>query len=339
MALSALTRTYHAHANLQFPDTSTTALIGKSFWFCLKALLANSSGLGGTQSGTRPAGSVWTHAASCDGVSVSTVTDLWPDAFDGTKLVPNTSGSAHSWWRGTNGTHDIVLDMNSATAGSGRISIAPTGTYSAGTTTAGPTSSTAFMAGNTGADAAGTVVAFYSDTAATGVIARAHLVTNEDDHAFQFHTSKNGAGLFNSFLAMQITSNANDSYNRFFFNHVVTTGRGAPQMATLTSPNNSVGRTHGNAGNKTGGGAVALSAGGTALAGASGIDAVTGNYHADPVEVRDLTTGYIAKRGFIPDWRVVGAPAVGGSVPSAAAQERVIVGDFVMPFPSVVPTL
>jgi len=340
MALPALSKTYHAHANVPFPDTSTAALIGKSFFWALKALLTNATGLGGTQSGTRPAGSIWTHVASCDSVSVSTGTDLWPDAFDATKLVPNASGSAHSWWKGTNGTHDIVIDMNSATAGSGRIAMAPAGAFSAGSTTAGPTASTDWYAGTATNNSASTAVTLFGDTAATGSAMRAHLVTNSTDFSFQFHTSRVGTGIFNSFLSLQKTAGANDSYNNFLLNHNGKTGRGAPLLnGGIGVAANCSGRTHSNTAVKSAGGLVYLQSGGTTMASTYGTDAVTGDYWADPIEVRDLTTSYIAKRGTVSDWYFVGTPAVGSSVPSAAAQERVVVGDLLVPFPSVVPTV
>lgn len=338
MALPALSKTYHAHANLAFADTSTTALIGKSYFWALKALLNNATGLGGTQSGTRPAGSIWTHVASCDGVSVSTGADLWTDTFDASKLVPNSSGSAHSWWKGTNGTHDIVIDMNSATAGTGRIALAPAGAFSAGSTTAGPIASTDFVNGSTTNNSSSVSVLYFSDTTVTGSNMRAHLVTNSSDFSFQFHTSRVGQSCFNGFISLQKTTGANDSYNNFFFYDRVSTGRGSPSIA-IAGTSGTIGRTFANASVKTVGGMVFLQSGGTTLAGAFGTDAVTGNYWADPCEIRDLTTGYVAKRGFVADWYQVGTPAIGSSVPSAAAQERVVCGDFIMPFPGVVPSI
>lgn len=338
MALPALSKTYHAHANLAFADTSTTALIGKSFFWALKALLNNAAGLGGTQSGTRSAQSVWAHVASCDGTSVSTVTDLWTNTFDASKLVPNGSGSAHSWWKGTNGTHDIVIDMNSATAGTGRIALAPTGLFSAGSTTLGPIASTDFVSGSTTNNSTSVAVAYLTDTAATGSNMRAHLVTNASDFSFQFHTSRVGQNCFNAFVSLQKTTGANDSYNNFFFNERVSSGRGSPSIA-IAGTSACIGRTCGNASVKSTGGMAYLQSAGTTMAGVYGTDALTGDYWADPCEIRDLTTGYIAKRGFVADWYAVGSAAVGSSVPSAAAQERIVCGDFVMPFPSVVPSI
>lgn len=340
MALPALSKTYHAHANVPFPDTSTTALIGKSFFWALKALLTNATGLGGTQSGTRPAGSIWTHVASCDSVSVSTGSDLWPDAFDASKLVPNTSGNAHSWWKGTNGTHDIVIDMNSTVAGTGRVAMALAGAFSAGTTTAGPTAATDWCAGTTTNNSTSVNLSLFGDTSATGSAMRAHLVTNTTDFSFQFLTSRVGTGIFNCFLSLQKTTGANDSYNNFLLHRTKNTQRGAPDVnGGFSSTAACVGRTHSNSGVISGGGFSYPVSAGTIIAGAYGTDAVTGDYWADPVEIRDLTTTYIAKRGTIADFYTVGTPAVGSSVPSAAAQERVVVGDLLVPFPSVVPTV
>lgn len=340
MALPTLSKTYHAHANVPFPDTSTTALIGKSFFWALKALLTNAAGLGGTQSGTRPAGSIWTHVASCDSVSVSTSADLWPDAFDASKLVPNTSGNAHSWWKGTNGTHDIVIDMNSATAGTGRIAMALAGAFSAGTTTAGPTAAADWCAGTTTNNSTSVSISLFGDTSSTGSAYRAHLVTNSSDFSFQFHTSRVGTGIFNSFLSLQKTTGANDSYNNFFLSHSSNTGRGTPLLnGGIGTAGTCIGRTFSNSGVKTTGGLTYVQAGGTTVASSYGTDAVTGDYWADPIEIRDLTANAVAKRGTLADWYFIGTPAVGSSVPSAAAQERVVVGDLLVPFPSVVPTV
>ncbi len=339
MALPALSKTYHAHANLAFADTSTAANIAKSYFWALKALLNNATGLGGTQSGTRSAQSVWAHVASCDGVSVSTVTDLWTDTFNASKLVTAASGAAHSWWKGTNGTHDIVIDLNSATAGTARIALAPTGDFSAGSTTAGPIASTDFICGTTTNNSASTTVVLFNDTAVTGTDRRAHLITNSSDFSFQFMVSRAGQGIFHSFVALQKTTGANDTNNNFFVFNAANSGRGAPNFTNTVGVTATVGRVHSGGAVKTAGGLTGSSSGGVQVAGAYGTDAVTGNYWADPVEVRDLTTNYVAKRGFLADWYAVGTPAVGSSVPSAAAQERVVIGDFLLPFPGVVPSI
>ena len=340
MSIPALTKTYHAHANVRLSNTSTSVLAYQSIWWAFKALLTNQTGIGGEQSGTRPAGSVWAHVASCDGTSVSTTTDLWGSTFDASKLVPNQATFAHSWWKGTNGTHDILLDMNFNTANIGRIGAAPAGAFSAGSTTSGPVAATDWYAGNAASNSASTTATYFnfSDAGSLGSAAYAHLVTNESDHSFQFHISRAGAGLFSALVAFQVTSGAADSYNRFFITHTATSGRGAPTLTNVKG--NVMGRRRDNGGVKTAGGMTDILCGGTSPQ-ASGLvvrDAVTGLIWAEPIEIRDLTPSHTAKRGTVADWLVIGTAPIGSQVDGAGVERRVI-GDFLMPFPGVVPII
>lgn len=343
MSIPALTKTYHAHANVRLADTSTSVLAYQSIWWAFKALLTNQTGIGGEQSGTRPAGSIWTHVASCDGVSVSTVTDLWGTTFDASKLVPNQATIAHSWWKGTNGTHDILLDMNFNTANIGRIGAAPAGAFSAGSTTSGPVASTDWYAGNASSNSASITATYFNfgDTGALGSTAYAHLVTNESDHSFQFHVSRAGAGLFSALVAFQVTSGAADSYNRFFITHNATSSRGAPTLANVRTSANVTGRRRDNGGVKTAGGLTDAICGSSGSPLSSGLiirDAITGLIWAEPVEIRDLTPSHVAKRGTVADWLVIGNAPIGSQVDGAGAERRVI-GDFLMPFPGVTPII
>jgi len=336
MALPALSKTYHAHANVPLADTSTLALAYKAAFWALKALLTNQSGINGAQSGARSAQSVWTHAASCDGASVSTVTDLWGTAFDASKLVNNNSGSAHSWWRGTNGTHDILIDLNSSSNGVGRIGAAATGLFSAGSTTAGPTASADWYAGSTSNNSSSVTAAIFGDSALLGAKGFAHLVTNSADHSFQFHLSRAGAGIFSTFLAFQLTSSAADSYNRFLVLHNASSGRGAPTMAGAGTAAQTSGRVRNNTAMKTAGGLTSFVSAGTALAGTHARDALSGEHWIDPVTVRDLTSSHVAKRGIMADWYTVGNAPVGCQM-DGTVQERLVIGDFLLPFPGVLP--
>lgn len=336
MALPALSKTYHAHANVPLADTSTLALAYKSAFWALKALLTNQSGINGEQSSTRSVQSVWAHAASCDGVSVSTVTDLWGTTFDASKLVAAASGVAHSWWRGTNGTHDILIDLNSATDGTGRIGACAAGSFSAGSTTAGPTASADWYAGTTTNNSSSANAVIFTDSGLLGNKGYAHLVTNSSDHSFQFHLSRAGAGIFSTFLAFQLTSSAADSYNRFLVLHNSASGRGAPTMAGAGTAAQTTGRVRNNATAKTAGGLTSFVGGGTALAGTYARDSLTGEHWIDPVTIRDLTASHVAKRGTMADWYTVGNAPVGCQM-DGTAQERLVIGDFLLPFPGVLP--
>lgn len=342
MSIPALTKTYHAHGNVPLSDTSTLARAYQSIWWALKALLTNQTGIGGEQSGTRSAQSVWTHVASCDGTSVSTTTDLWGSTFDASRLVFNTSGSAHSWWKGTNGTHAILLDMNGATANIGRIGAAPAGDFSAGSTTVGPVAATDWYAGNATSNSSSATATYFSLTAsgALGSVAYAHLITNESDHSFQFHVSRAGLGFFSALVSFQLTSGASDSYNRFFISHGGESGRGSPAFANLLSAANTTGRRRDNGSHKTAGGLTAVICGASSPI-ASGLqirDNITGLFWAEPIEVRDLTPSHVAKRGTVADWLVIGNAPIGSQVDGAGA-ERLVIGDLLMPFPGVTPII
>ncbi len=337
MSIPALTKTYHTHGNVPLSSTSTLTLAYQSVWWALKALLTNQSGIGGEQSGTRSAGSIWTHVASCDGVSVSTVTDLWGSTFDASKLVSNASGSAHSWWKGTNGTHDILLDMNSSTVSTGRIGMAPSGAFSAGSTTAGPIVASDWYAGNATSNSASATAAYFADANMAGAKVYAHLVTNSSDHSFQFHVSRAGTGIFSCLLSLQVTSGAADSYNRFFLASNTASGRGAPGQSAVSGASGCTGRVRNNTAHKTAGGLTAVTCAGLSVSSYTR-DSLTGLYWAEPVEVRDLTLTHVAKRGVIADWLGIGAAAVGLQVDGAGAERRVI-GDFLMPFPGVTPII
>src|SRR5574340_597122 len=96
-----LSRTWYTRAEVEFPDYSSGILQCKSGLWAIKALLMQQIA-GGTvgASGAPPAGAAWTCYYSCDGTTAGTANDgvdRWGSPFDGSKLVYNTPGSAHSW--------------------------------------------------------------------------------------------------------------------------------------------------------------------------------------------------------------------------------------------------
>lgn len=74
--------------NYDIPATTGIDYTRRQIWI-LKAFLKGEIGPGGA--------GVWSHVASCDGVSMSTTTDLWGAVYDGSKIVRGPTYAARSW--------------------------------------------------------------------------------------------------------------------------------------------------------------------------------------------------------------------------------------------------
>jgi hypothetical protein len=339
-AIPALSKTYSSRGNNPFADVSSTLNLGRSAVFNFIQHLKNTAS-GGTTSGTRNAASQWVCKGSCDGVATfnTSGTDLIAAR---TNLVWAAAASNHSWWWGENTSlgYQIAIECITGTASEISIAVCPIATPMTGGSLITRPSNTAaeFLWNSTSTGQ--TSVTFLSDTV-TGGSNFSHF-SCADDGQFFFFLTRAGTNRAYTVVALLKTTGAGagDARNVFFLGHSSASGRGAPDyVQTVNSSSGCVGR------NPNGvlvhsGGIEAISAGGTAVygAGSAQTDAVTGKYNIRGAAVDSTGIGTGSARGILPDLYMVPPVTIGTSIPSAAAQTRVVVGDFIIPFPGVVPT-
>lgn len=338
--LPALTKTYSARGDKAFPDVSAALQVSRSAMFNTMQHLTDTA-TGGSTSGTRHANSVWTVKGSSDSVTANTSgTNLWAALAN---LVWAAAGVAHSWiWlENTTLGYQMVIDLVNATDTNANFVFTKVSTpFAGGSTTARPANAAAeFIAGSTSTGSP--TVQFISDQSAGSHYS--HFVCADDGQFFLLF-SRAGSGRFQTFLALQksINAGAGDTHNVFAIFGTDNTARGVPSVSF-------------NAGTQTG--CVAREPDGTIPAGGgmlrmhfgtqtdyngsgnAGTDAVTGKYSTFPCLVASCSSGQFSVRGTIPDMYHITTATVGSSIPSAAAQERIVAGDFVLPMPGVVPTV
>lgn len=335
--LPALTKTYSTRGNTPFASSASTLACSQSMLFNLMQHLVNTAS-GGTTSGSRHANSVWTVKGSSDGVGNfnTSGSNLWA-AY--TNIIFAGAGVNHSWiWlENTTLGYQLVIDcINSDTS----CVFAMTKTsqpFTGGSATARPSNASfEVLAGTT--STGNSPVTFISDQSAG--THQTHFVT-ADDGQFFFASSRTGAGLAQTFLALQksVDGGAGDTHNVFWIFNSTTSGRGAPNLASITgSTAGCVAREPD--GTTPTGGMWRPYFGGYDITGVSGggvTDALTGKYNAAPCAVACSSAGQTAYRGKIVDMYHVGQANIGISIPSATSQERTIFGDFIIPMPGVAP--
>lgn len=336
-ALPSISKAYSTRGNVPFQANGSALLLAQSLWFSLKEHLKNTLA-GGILSGTRHANSVWTVVGSSDGTTAGMdATDRW---IAYTNLVWNNSGSAHSWIVLQNTTlgYQVCIDcVNSVTT---NLSLAATEIaqpFTGGSTLVRPDSASyVFCAGTTGVSVGISFIAM-SDTA-TGNSNWTHYTT-ANDGSFFFVSSRTALGTFPTFVALQKTTgnHVSDTRNVFWLVNSDIGARGAPLYSViLNSSAGCVGRCP-NALTYSTGGCRRTNFGGGEMANV-GPDALSGKYNTFPLDVA-VTGPQVAVRGIIPDMYLVGTPPVGDKVPSAAAQEWVITGDFLVPMHGVNPNI
>lgn len=335
-ALPALTKTYSVRANAPFQDNTSALNLARSMILSLKEHMKNTLA-GGTVGGTRHANSVWTVKGSSDGTTAALDNvDRWSTISN---LVFNASGSAHSWIVLENATlgYQVCIDCNQLAATNIGFAATEIATpFTGGSSTTRPTATNEFLMGSNSTGAAVNFL-FISDVT-TGNFNWTHYVT-ADDGQFFFLVSRTGLGLFPTFMALQKTSNPQpgDTRNIFLIGHSLASARGAPSYAGVVPVSTGcVGRNPNGSVNTLGGIQNAGTFGTTASPGAAGVDALSGNYPTYPCHVSSSGTQR-CYRGQLPDLYMVGTAPNTGSVPSTAAQLRVVAGDFIVPFPTVTP--
>lgn len=338
MSIPALSRSYWARANQPYAANTSAALIAASAEYNLKQLLIDAAA-GGSASGLRNSGSVWVVLGSCNSTTAAMDgVDRWTSH---TSIVQAASGVAHSWivLRCTTLGYDCCIDTNSATTANLRVAFTPSSTpFSGGTTTNGPTSTEEFTIG----------------TASVGVAANAALIGDAvtlnsnfshfvcaDTGEFIFTCSRSGGLVHTTIIAFQKPTGGEPGDTRNAVAIGVSnaaTGRGSPTTASFNSPLIASQRCPGGALIASGGFST-LTFGGTNYTGTGATSTLTGNYLTYPL--RNFTiTPQVADRGSLQDMYLIGTVAVNSSYPSVgASQTHIVVGDLVIPFPVVLPTV
>ncbi len=337
--LPVVAKTYSARGNVPHVNNATALGVAQSALWQLKEHMKNTLA-GGTLFGTRHANSVWTVMGSSNStVAAMDAVDRWTTFAN---LIWAANGTAHSWivLRNTTLGYEVCLDCNPASSTNMGFAVAEIATpFTGGTTLTRPTATNEFCMGNTGTGPTSTFT--WLGDAATGNFNWTHYIT-ADDGQFYFLCSRTGLGQFSTFMAVQKTVGAGggDTRNVFAMGQGLSTGRGAPSWGTIgAAAAGCTGRLQNGAANTLGGIQASGHFGATAWPGGTGIDSVTGNYLAFPNHVSSLSAAQPSYRGYFPDQYAVATAPVGGAIPSAAAQERIIAGDFIVPFPGVNPII
>lgn len=342
----ALSRLWYEDVNVAASDVSTAALLAKSLLWGWKALLRGQiTGTNGVN-GAPPAGSRWTCEGSSDSATAGMdAVDRWGATFDATKLVRNTAGNAHSWivLKSPAAMGPLYLLLDWSTGGDNTITIkASNAAFTGGSTTAAPTSTKSW-----GYDARP-----FNDGSST-VGHKLHRVTDADGN-FWFFTRRNSSGIFHFLFGFTnlIDTRPNELCPAFTFCHYRSGDRGAGHMHAIDTNtfdalyNGSYGEqtriVGGRYFNDTGVDANLVAAVlGYTHTGAGSRPLVVALTQANANDskwdgqpgpfVASGTGSFMGVRGHPPDVLVVGSAVIGGSLPSAAAMERVVVGNLALP--------
>lgn len=332
--LPNLIRPWTVRGNRPDASTASALLIAQSRVWGMKEHMKDTA-TGGSLSATRNAASVWVTKGSCDGTTVNT---------SGTDLITTHTGliwaaGAHTWWWGENTAagYQCVIDTAGALSASLCIAFAPISTpFTGGSTTTRPTSTQEFLWG-TGSTGAGTVATFLSDVV-TGGSNYTHYVT-ADDGQFWFLVGRAGTGIFSTACAFLKTVDSTDTRAAFVIGSTLSSGRGAMSRAQIFDSNlGSSARSPNGTAIHTGGLTPLGYAGGSNYLGRGGVDANTGKYLSGPIDAWSNAASQDAYRGRFQDFAAVGIRPVGDPFFTAGGvQERVVVGDVLVPYPSITP--
>lgn len=353
----ALSRPWFTDGNILTEDSTTAANSIRSVLWGLKALL---TGNRGTYAGT----GLWTVEGSSDAVTFSATdnVDRWGvTTFTASKIVRGAAGTeAHSWFVLKSplalGPMYLLIDYISSNDAAITIQLSST-PFTGGSLLNAPTSTKAW---NIQEHASGASSKTFHDNTAGAV--RLYRIT-DDDGNFWFTTAKSGTGIFHWFIGVQKLSNTKpgDLAPVFSFWSYTAGGRGGGSMVDINAnlwnlkanvsndTRNVRGRrfddtgTYGISGTTTGIYPMIPMVGSTTSYWSSSSTTTNGIDGAhdiiEPVLLSGIDTGYVGYRGTVPDIAIVpNTVTVGGSVPTAASQERMCVGSVLIPS-SVAPIL
>jgi hypothetical protein len=337
MALPALTEAYHTRGNVPVaPNNTTATLIHQFVLWSIKAFLMDNHSAG-TTSGTRNSNSVWTCLGSSDGTTGALdAVDRWGTSFNASKIVLASSGTAHSWivLRNAANGYDLCIDCNTTSFGHIGLSVVKSsqGFVSPSNTTrpAATGSSEEFMLGTTNLAPSSNIHLFADGT--TSLNHYVHFATNADGSRFWWGISRASTGILNGGFAFWKGANgrAGDTRNQWLLRFgPISSGRGSGAAGQLTQTYNVLRRGWGNTAPPTLAGPIAPTFGGGSIAG-TGMDSATNDYLVYPMPVAVPTSPPLAC-GYLPDLQWVSGGAIASNIPSAAAQERTIIGDIIVP--------
>ena len=340
-AVPAPIRTWSSRMNVPFTmaNSATEALKQQFVFWSLKQHLINAHTSDGTLYGTRSPNSVWTVVGSSDGTTAALDgVDRWTTTFDASKLVRAATGTAHSWIVLQNSTSGIQMCIDLNGTNSGQCAIIYTRSafpFSGGNTTTRPTAAAnnEWQSGLSRGSSPDTTTqgGRIIEESTTSQVMYTHFSCAEDA-TFHFEVSRAGSGWCSVFIALWRTTaaNASDTRNWYAIHDTIDTTRGAPRHNT--NGNGIAGQTAGTTGrNASGaicntGGIRQVTFGGTTYPGANGnIDSITGNYSAEPLEVREISPQLI-DRGYFADIVFIGNVTI-GSVYPAVNPTHFVVGD------------
>jgi len=340
-ALPALTKTYAVTANIPYGsnNTSTTLLTQYTLWLISRALM-NTGIPGGTSSGVRNANSVWSCVGSCNGTTFNTSgTDLWTNTFSAANFVQgNNTSTATSWtWlRNTNYGFDLVLTYNSVSALNAGVFFGLTGSFSGGSVNASPLPSATGGFVNANSFTATATRLLFADTTLNG--SNYMSIVTTDDGRFYIFFHRAGSGLFSGVLSFFTTINPSgtDSRGGFCWYSTSAVGRGAHTSAQYDTSYAVSGLSPLSSSISANGGVRSINGGNIGASTYTAVDQLANNVPYFPVEI--ITNG--TYRGQLVDvYLGYPVPVVGSSYPTAAAQERVLVGDVLFPWPVVNPIM
>lgn len=336
-ALPALTEPYFTRGNVSFGSNNTTAMLLAQFYlWALKAALCDQL-TGGSTAGSRHANSVWTVVGSSNGSAAGMdAVDRWGSSFSAANVVRNSNGNAHSWivLRNAANGYDLCIDCNSPGNGLGAITAVKTSQgFTGGSTTSRPQAvgnAEEFCYGTNTVSAALPVTLFgdYTLNASTWF----HFVTNDDGTRFWFAKSRASQGNFDGFSAFWRAEGGRvgDTRNQWWLHGGGTSsGRGSGALASMTTTNGAIRRGHFNSSPPYGG--IRAFVYGTGTMNSVGVDHITGDYLAVPLEVGVTASGIPLACGTLSDLQFLSGGTVGSSIPSVGAQERGLFGDTIAP--------
>ena len=322
----ALSRTWYSDGNIALSDTSTAALSHKSIMWGWKALLKG-------EIGTNTHG-LWTCVGSSDSSTAGMDnSDRWGSSFDASKVVRSSSG-AHSWIVLKSpialGPYYLCIDLSGTTEVKGNIITAKTA-FTGGTTSARPTSTDEWS--------------HFGDMNIadnTALPQKIHRITDADGN-FWVLLSHNTSGIFYFMFGLQtLTQTKTLDVTKVITAHsYLLTGRGCGLMDCSASSFAGTaavgGATRGRLFNNTATNSMSAI---SYYTGASAnwssqmttSDAADGLHIALPVYIYSPTTDYKGIKGALPDVSIINqGMAVGSVVPSSGTQERMVVGDLLIP--------
>ena len=338
MSTPVLIDTWHTRAEVSFPDTANLQQTQRSYLWCIKAALCDQLA-GGTTSGTRAPGSVWTVAGSSNGVAAGMDgVDRWGATFTPANLVRAAEGTAHSWivlqspaafgmW--------MLLNYNATSEGGAGITLAPAA-YTGGSVTAKPTAT------NETSIQQATVTSWNAQMSVEstfGVTYRFGFSVNQIGE-LNWWSNRISTGLFNGFGAARTVKDRHPSdlwgLTGFTENTASSRGAGGPQV--LFASNNAAMRSPNLATRVGNGGWTTPAFASTAFASTAPIDVLRNEHIAIPIYGYTSDAGQSAWRGRLQDLYITGNPVVGGSWPTMGAQQYMVVNGLLVPS-GVPPTL